>query len=176
MDEKKPVNSYRTGATQPQKNHSGLIAALLAIIILLGGLVSALGVMNIHFFRLLQKEPEKPESVRFSKDTDIAENPAISAEACQELALGLTGFSLTARDRLLFNLPAGIYITSVEADSPAYLEGVLPGDVLLQLGGMDTEDLDAFSSAYACSKENAQVKLLLLRDGKKMEITLNVQE
>ncbi len=176
MNEKKPVTSYRTGATQPQKSHSGLIAVLLAIIILLGGLVSALGVMNIHFFRMLQKEPEKPDSVRFSQDTDIGENPAVSDDACEPLAFGLTGFPLTARDRLLFNLPAGIYITAVAADTPAYRQGVLPGDVLLQLEGMDTGDLDAFSAAYACTQGTSKVKLLLLRDGRKTELTLDTQE
>lgn len=176
MNEKKPVNSYRTGATQPQKSHSGLIAVLLAIIILLGGLVSALGVMNIHFFRMLQKEPEKPDSVRFSQDTDIGENPAVSDDACEPLAFGLTGFPLTARDRLLFHLPAGIYITAVAPDTPAYRQGVLPGDVLLQVAGMDTGDLDAFSAAYACTKDSSQVKVLLLRDGRKTELTLTIEE
>jgi len=42
---------YRTGSTKPPKNHRGLIAVLLAAVILLCGVISVLGVMNIRLFR-----------------------------------------------------------------------------------------------------------------------------
>lgn len=42
---------YRTGSTKPPKNHSGLIAVLLVAVILLCGVISVLGVMNIRLFR-----------------------------------------------------------------------------------------------------------------------------
>lgn len=42
---------YRTGSTKPPKNHRGLIAVLLVIVILLCGVVSILGVMNIRLFQ-----------------------------------------------------------------------------------------------------------------------------
>lgn len=42
---------YRTGSTKPPKNYRGLIAVLLVTVILLCGVVSILGVMNIRLFR-----------------------------------------------------------------------------------------------------------------------------
>ena len=39
---------YGTGRTRPPKSHSGMIAALLILIILLCGVVSVLGVLNIR--------------------------------------------------------------------------------------------------------------------------------
>lgn len=42
---------YRTGSTKPPKNRSGLIAVLLVLVILLCGVISVLGVMNIRLFR-----------------------------------------------------------------------------------------------------------------------------
>jgi len=55
-------NSYRTGRTQPPKSRSGLIAVLLAVIILLGGLVSVLGLLNIKLFRKVTNVPDKESS------------------------------------------------------------------------------------------------------------------
>ncbi len=52
-------NTYRTGHTPKQRSSSGLIAFLLALTIFLGGLASALGLLNI---RLLQALMEKPQS------------------------------------------------------------------------------------------------------------------
>ena len=54
--------TYQTGAAQPGKGQSGLIAGLLAATIFLGGIASALGIMNIRLLRQLdrQKDPVLP--------------------------------------------------------------------------------------------------------------------
>lgn len=49
---------YQTGSTQPPKSHGGLIAGLLAAVIFLGGIASALGVLNIRLFQQMQDAPE----------------------------------------------------------------------------------------------------------------------
>lgn len=46
---------YRTGSTAPQKSHRGLVALLLVAVIILGGAVSILSIMNIQLFRQLAK-------------------------------------------------------------------------------------------------------------------------
>ena len=45
--------TYQTGHTAPPKSRGGLIALLLGIIILLFGIISVLGLLNIHLFRQL---------------------------------------------------------------------------------------------------------------------------
>lgn len=47
---------YRTGSTAPQKSHRGLLALLLVAVIILGGAVSILSIMNIQLFRQLAKD------------------------------------------------------------------------------------------------------------------------
>jgi hypothetical protein len=47
---------YRTGSTAPQKSHRGLIAVLFVAVIILGGAVSILGIMNVQLFRQLAKD------------------------------------------------------------------------------------------------------------------------
>ena len=50
---------YETGRTRPPKNYGGLIAVLLVVVIILCGLVSALGVVNVKLFAQLN-ELSKP--------------------------------------------------------------------------------------------------------------------
>ena len=47
---------YGTGRTKPPKNHGGIIAVLLVVVIFLGGLVSLLGVLNIKLSRQLKDQ------------------------------------------------------------------------------------------------------------------------
>lgn len=64
---------YQTGRTRPPKSHSGLIAFLLVCVIFLGGISSAMGLLNIHLFQRinsLTKEDTPP--ISFSQtDLDI---------------------------------------------------------------------------------------------------------
>lgn len=57
--------TYQTGATAQGKNQSGLITGLLIATIFLGGIASALGVMNVRLLQQLgqQKDPVLPVSV-----------------------------------------------------------------------------------------------------------------
>ena len=52
---------YGTGRTRPPKNHGGIIAVLLVIVIFLGGLVSVLGILNVRLFAQLKEQSKKPE-------------------------------------------------------------------------------------------------------------------
>ena len=57
---------YGTGNTQPPKSYRGLIALLLIIVIFLSGIVSALGLMNVHLFKELEQLNKTVESVPMS--------------------------------------------------------------------------------------------------------------
>ena len=46
-------DTYRTGSTQPPKSKSGCFAVLLVLVILLGGIVSILGIVNVQLLRKL---------------------------------------------------------------------------------------------------------------------------
>ena len=50
---------YGTGRTKPPKNHGGIIAILLVIVIFLGGLVSVLGILNVKLFTQLKNQSNK---------------------------------------------------------------------------------------------------------------------
>ena len=62
-------NVYRTGSTKPRKSHRGIIAVLLAAVIILCGAVSILGAMNVRLFQKLQNESDATNPFRFSNTT-----------------------------------------------------------------------------------------------------------
>ena len=73
-------NSYQTGSTRPPKNYRGMITALLVIIIFLGGIVSALGLLNIKLS--WQISAEQNPAVGFSQTADtVPATEAISETA-----------------------------------------------------------------------------------------------
>ncbi len=74
---------YRTGSTRPKKSKSGLVAVLLAGVIFLGGIVSALGLLGVHLF----SEGGKPKdsSLQFSpKETSEAEPTSQTTTSAQD--------------------------------------------------------------------------------------------
>ena len=66
---------YGIGNTQPPKNHGGLIALLLIIVIFLSGIVTTLGIMNVQLFKELEQLSETSESVPMS----FSENAAVKS-------------------------------------------------------------------------------------------------
>lgn len=60
------AGAYRTGSTCPPKSHRGVLAVLLVAIIFLGGVVTALSLLNIRLFRNVRKSGANDPSFRFS--------------------------------------------------------------------------------------------------------------
>ena len=97
LPEQDPWNqgTYRTGSTRPPKNHGGIIAVLLVLVILLSGIITIMGVVNVRLFRQVNKQStENTLPISFSnEDTDHLatippEDISIAAtEACASLHL-----------------------------------------------------------------------------------------
>ena len=153
--------AYRTGRTDPKKSSRGMIAVLLICMIFLGGLVSALSIMNIHLFRMLQDTQAAP--LAFSEGT---------AEQVEEDCLSLAGMTLQEPDPVyqqLHELPQGLYVARVEPGSQAEKLGVCPGDVLTALDKTPVSTLDGTKELL----NNKKHQLSLWRDGKELSLTLS---
>lgn len=78
-------NEYRTGSTKPPKRHRGLIAVLLVLVILLSGILSILGVMNVRLFQKLNAlDADQTLPIMFSNTN---EDPAPTLHSSQEAAV-----------------------------------------------------------------------------------------
>lgn len=81
-------DTYRTGSTQPPKSKSGCIAILLILVILLGGIVSILGIVNVRLLRKIH-----PDGA--SQTVPIA----FSAPDEESVATGLNPTSASANEK-----------------------------------------------------------------------------
>ena len=67
---------YETGRTRPPKNNRGLIAILLVVIIFLGGIASALSLLNIRLFREVTTQEKTSLSFEESQPASIIPSEA----------------------------------------------------------------------------------------------------
>ena len=151
--------AYRTGRTDPAKSSRGLIAILLICVIFLGGLVSALSILNIHLFRQLQ-------------DTKALSFAAGEADQTAEESLSVAGMALQETDPVyqqLHQLPQGLFVAQVEPGSQAEKLGVCPGDVLTAMDQTPVSTLEAVRQ-YMGNKSGFPITLW--RDGKEIKLTL----
>ena len=111
---------YRTGRTQPGKSSRGLIAFLLICVIFLCGVVSVLGMMNIHLFRQLKQKEKTPLSFA-AGDLTPAE-----PEGASLTVGGITVQEMPDMYPEMYDLPKGLYVIDAPEGGP-----VLPGDVLV---------------------------------------------
>ena len=61
-------DSFETGSTKPPKNRGGIIAVLLVAVIFLGGITSALGLMNVRLFGALAEAGKETIPMLFSTE------------------------------------------------------------------------------------------------------------
>ena len=70
---------YETGRTRPPKSHGGLIAVLLVVVILLSGIISVLGILNVRLFTQLKTQQEKADPVNIVSSGQVQEDQTLMA-------------------------------------------------------------------------------------------------
>ena len=95
-------DSYRTGSTHPPKSHSGAIAVLLTAVILLCGVTTALGMLNIKLFSQLN-QADDPAAGFYDSDMESLgsshESAPSESSRPQELTTLPTGDSSLVLDK-----------------------------------------------------------------------------
>lgn len=92
--------SYGTGRTSPPKSYGGIIAVLLVAVIFLGGIVSALSIMNIRLFRQLNRQAESGDLPKVLTPTQ----PTSATRETFDLSLQQAAPSVTGNDRVDLSL------------------------------------------------------------------------
>ena len=128
------MHEYRTGGHLPKKNSGGLLAAALLIFFAVTGMFLTAGFMALRSISFDAEQElaslQPPENTRFP-----GEQLHMDGEIATCNNIGITCQSISEFCQKYYELPAGIYVLSVEKGSPADLQGVLPGDVLVGVNG-----------------------------------------
>jgi serine protease Do len=68
----------------------------------------------------------------------------------------------------------GALVNQMTRNSDAYAAGLRPGDIIIEFNGRTVEDASAFMRMLADSKVGTAAKLLILRESRKLEITVPI--
>ena len=90
--------------------------------------------------------------------------------------MGVTMQNISSQYLKYYNLPAGIRITQVEADSPAQAAGLKAGDILLAVGSNRVTSIDEVNKAIYAHKPGDTVQLTLYRHGQQLTVNLTLGE
>lgn len=162
---------YQTGSTRPPKSYRGLVAVLLVLVIFLGGIVSALGLMNIQLFRALQNQTPAETSFRFSSEQSLP----VAEDTAHWPALGLHGHSIPAVHQHYYRLPQGLCITGVSEGSDASQKGVQNGDILTEVNGVAVADATALETLLATFRPGETISAVFFRNGTTRTLSLTLE-
>lgn len=90
--------------------------------------------------------------------------------------LGITRQTITAQFSEMYNMPEGIYVTSVEKGSPANLAGMLPGDIIVKFDGNRISSDEEFLNLLQYYEAGTTVTVYVKRpvNGEYEQVELNI--
>lgn len=130
---------YGTGSTQPPKSHRAIIALLLVTVIFLGGITTAMSILNIRLFRELHQK-EDALTVAYAVQEQATEAPETlppetqAADPAQRATMDIqrsaprTEGSLTLQEIYEKNIPSVVSITSNTSSGTSTGTGVVVSD------------------------------------------------
>ena len=173
-DFRNDTGTWQTGRTQPPKHYRGVLAFLIALVILLSGISTALSIMNLKLYWRLKAEEPTPQ-VSFSRSAEeIPQATEAVHEEVRELQkhLGISGTVIPDVYQRYYKLPNGIYVSRVADRSEAQEKGMVAGDIIIELDGHQIRGGLLLDAWVAGKKEGDVVDLTVYRAGSEVSVSL----
>ena len=90
--------------------------------------------------------------------------------------IGIGGRAVTEQDAKAYNLKVGVYVSSMTADSPAYMAGIKIGDIITECEGKKIETVEDLNEIKNKHKVGDTLKMKVYRQGETVNITLVLGE
>lgn len=104
-----------------------------------------------------------PDSLRISDLKGVIEHLSNNQDI---VYLGIRGADVTEEVQEELGLPEGVYITSVEMDSPAMTAGIQGGDVIVDISGQEVKSLSEMQELLLNFSEDQVITVKVMRQGK----------
>lgn len=105
---------------------------------------------------------------------DIVKAQTVSED--EQAYLGIKGTNVTSEYAQYYNLPEGIYVSSVTSGSPADKAGIKKGDVIVKYKGKDVTTMDGLQDKMALCKAGDKAEITVKRadNGEYKSVTCSV--
>lgn len=167
--------TYQTGSTHPPKNHGGLIAGLLVLVIFLCGISTALGFMNVRLFRQLTSMVTQTEESPVAFSEAPALNDPLTDGPLTDFSWGFSGLSVSEFWQHYHDLPQGIYVAEVEEAMNADKFGILPGDILTRINNIPICDVTSLQELLEMFSPGEEVSIDISRSGSEISINIIIE-
>ena len=89
-------------------------------------------------------------------------------------AIGISGYDIDASRANYFNLPQGVYVSSVDTASDAYKKGIQAGDIITGVNGKEITGMSEINEVKSNLSAGDTITLTIYRDGKTQEIEITL--
>lgn len=174
-EENNSQSEYQTGSVPPARQAGGIFAAGLFIASAFLGIFFVTCAIGYRIFT-----PNTTPVLASLTDEGGDKIPSNEAHmegevlTCSEV--GITCQSISSFCAEYYNLPAGVYVLSVEKGTPADLQGVLPGDILIALNDAPIRLAGTLQSHIIGNLEQDPTSLLFVRGDQQFYVYLNPEE
>lgn len=167
---------YETGAVRPPKERDGLVAVLLVAVILLGGLCSAMGIVNLRLLNRLAEGERTAETVHLLQEQQCANrSETTDPYGCDSIPLlGVDGQTVSEFDRRYYELPQGVLVTDVIQGSSADRAGIRTGDVIVSVAGRSASDWEQLADVLCALASGEAVQLECYRSQTREQFCVTV--
>jgi serine protease Do len=92
-----------------------------------------------------------------------------------KIVIGIGVKNVTEDDSKAYNLPVGVYVTSISDFSSAEKAGIQTGDVITKFEGKQVKTIDELNKLRDTHKAGDKVNITVVRDGKEVNLQLTLQ-
>ena len=93
-----------------------------------------------------------------------------------QLGISVQPLTKELADSFKLESTKGILVADVLSDTPAEKAGLKTGDIILKLNGEDVADIGSFRNKIAMMAPGTNVQLLILREGKEQQVSVEIGE
>ena len=114
-------------------------------------------------------------AIPISSTTNII-NQLIEFKTVKRPYIGISGSAVGENDSQRYNIPKGVYVESIEKDSPAEKAGLQKGDIITKIEGKDVSSVDELNRIKYNYNIGDKVKLTIYRNNQEQEIEITLSE
>ncbi|MCD8355739.1 MAG: trypsin-like peptidase domain-containing protein [Clostridia bacterium] len=113
-------------------------------------------------------------AIPMSTTKEIVDELIANGHVTGRPAIGISGYDLDESRASYFNLPQGVYVSSVDTASDAYTKGIQAGDIITGVNGEEITGMSDINDVKSDLSAGDTITLTVYRNGATQDITITL--